>query len=80
MNDVHGQVDTGVESETALVGTEGRVVLDTITAVDLEVALVVFPGDAELDDALGDGDDLEGGAEFGVDGEELGVFEGVDEL
>lgn len=69
-----------MESETALVGTEGRVVLDTITTVNLEVSLVVFPGNAELDDTLRDGDDLEGGAEFGVDGEELGVFEGADEL
>lgn len=69
-----------MESKTALVRSEGRVVLNTITAVDLEVALVVFPDNAELDDTLGDGDDLEGGAELGVLREELGVFESAHEL
>lgn len=69
-----------MESKTTLVRTEGRVILDTVTAVDLEVALVVFPDNAELDNTLGDGDDLEGGAELGVLREELGVFEGAHEL
>lgn len=78
--DVHGQVDRGVESESALVRAEGRVVLDTESAVDLDVALVVTPGDTELDDALGDGGDGEGGAELGLLREELAVLEGAGEL
>ena len=74
------EVDSGVEAETALVGTEGRVVLHTETTVDLDLALVVLPDDAELDDALGDGDDLESLLVFVVLGEEGGGLEGGDEL
>jgi hypothetical protein len=47
-----------MESEAALVWAKGRVELDTISAVDLGLSLVVLPDDAELDDSLGDGDDL----------------------
>lgn len=75
-----GKVDGGVKSETTLVWAEGRVELDTITTVHLEVAIVVLPDDAELDDTLGDGDDLEGGAVLGVLLEEGAVLEGVVEL
>jgi len=62
---LHGQVYGGVQSEAALVRAESRVELDTIAPVDLEVALVVLPDDAELDDALGDRGDLEGGSVLG---------------
>lgn len=55
-----GQVDGRVQAETALVGAESRVELHTVALVDLALALVVLPDDAELDDALGDGDNLEG--------------------
>lgn len=79
-NNVHGQVDRGVESETALVGTEGRVILDTVATVDLEVALVVAPGDTELDNTLGDGGNSESGAELGALSEELAVLESAGEL
>ena len=41
---------------------------------------VVLPDNAELDDALGDGDDLESLLVFGVLGEEGGGLEGGDEL
>jgi hypothetical protein len=49
-----GQVDSWVKSETALVWAESRVELDTISAVDLGLQLVIFPDDTELNDALGD--------------------------
>lgn len=70
----------GVETETTLVGTQGRVELDTETAVDLELTLVVLPDDTELDDTLGDGDDLEGLAVLRVLLEEGRVLEGRGEL
>ena len=69
-----------METETALVGTESRVELHTVALVDLALALVVLPDNAELDDALGDGDDLESLLVFGVLGEEGGGLEGGDEL
>jgi hypothetical protein len=69
------QVDGGVETETTLVRAKGGVELDTETAVDLNVAFVILPDNAELDDALGDGDDLQGLAEFGLLLEESGVLE-----
>lgn len=47
-----------MEPETALVGAQRRVELHAVAAVDLELAAVVLPDDAELDDALGDGSDL----------------------
>lgn len=74
------QVDGRVESQTSLVRAEGGVELDAVAAVDLELAVVILPDDAELDDALGDGDDLEGGAVLGVLLEEGGVLEGADQL
>jgi hypothetical protein len=70
------QIDGGMESETSLVRTESRVELDTIAAVDLWLSLVILPDDTELDDTLGDGDDLQGSLVFGVLFEEGAVFEG----
>ena len=58
------QIDGGMESETSLVRTESRVELDTIAAVDLWLSLIVLPDDTELDDTLGDGDDLQGSLVF----------------
>jgi hypothetical protein len=69
-----------VEAETALVGTESGVELHAVSLLDLALALVVLPDNAELDDALGDGDDLESLLVFGVLGEEGGGLEGGDEL
>jgi hypothetical protein len=77
---LHGQVDRGVESKTTLVGAKSTVVLHTVTTVDLEVALVVVPGDTELDDTLGDGGDSEGGAVLGVLGEEGAALKGGGKL
>lgn len=48
--------------------------------VYLEVVIVVFLDDVELDDMFGDGDDFEGGVVFGVFFEEGVVFEGVVEF
>lgn len=69
-----------MESKTALVGTKSAVVLNTETTVDLEVALIVVPGYAELDDTLGDSSDGESGAVLGVLREELAVLETASEL
>lgn len=80
MINLHGQVDRGVESKTTLVGAKSTVVLHTVTTVDLEVALVVVPGDTELDDTLGDGGDSEGGAVLGVLGEEGAALKGGGKL
>lgn len=69
-----------METETTLVGAKGRVELNTVTAVDLNLTLVVLPNDTELDDALGDGSDLEGGLVLGVLLEQGGVLEGRGQL
>lgn len=74
------QVDGGVKAEATLVGAEGGVELDSEGIVDLDLALVVLPNNAELDDALGDGDDLEGVAVLGVLLEERAVLEGGGKL
>jgi hypothetical protein len=74
------QVDRRVQAETALVWAEGGVELNSVAAVDLDLVLVVFPNHPKLDDALRDGDDLEGGLVFGVLFEESAVFEGGDQL
>src|SRR5208337_2569362 len=46
------KVDRGMEAQPALVGADGAVHLDAETAVDLNVALIVEPGNAEHEDAL----------------------------
>ena len=71
-----GKIDGRVQTETALVWAEGRVELDSVAAVDLDLVLVVLPDDTELDDPLWNGDDLEGGLVFGVLFKEGAVFEG----
>jgi hypothetical protein len=76
----HGQVDCRVQTETTLVWAEGRVELNSVAAVDLDLVLVVLPDNAELDDALRDGDDLESSLVFGMLFEEGAVFEGGDQL
>jgi hypothetical protein len=47
-----GQVDRRVEADAALVGADGRGVLDAVAAIDLHLAMVIDPRDAEHDDAL----------------------------
>ena len=49
----HAQGDRRVKAQAALVGSNGRVELDAVTAVDLDLALVVDPGNTEHNDALG---------------------------
>jgi len=69
-----------VETETALVRSESRVVLDTETSVDLDLALVVLPGDTEVDDALWDGGNLESLAVLWVLLEQGAVLQGRGKL
>ncbi|BDC26056.1 hypothetical protein NB2BOR_A03470 [Bordetella parapertussis] len=49
----HRQIDRRVEAHAALEGADGRAVLDAEGAVDLGLALVIGPADAELDHAFG---------------------------
>lgn len=54
-----GEVDAGVEAQAALVWAQSRVELHTVSAVHLQVAGVVFPDYTELNDSLGNRDNLE---------------------
>ena len=83
----HTQGDRRVKAQAALVGSNGRVELDAVTAVDLNLALIVDPGNTEHDDALGLDEALQQGGllvlgvgvERRLDGaEDLG--RGLDEL
>lgn len=69
-----------MESQSALVRAQRRVELHSVASVDTQLAIVVLPGDAELQHALGDGHDLEGGAVLGVLLEEGAVLEGAGQL
>ena len=69
-----------MESETTLVWAERGVILHTVSLVDLAYVVVVLPDYAELDDTLGNGDDLKSLPVLGVLLEERGVLEGGDEL
>ena len=53
------QVDGGVETHTALVGADGGVELHAVAVVDLDLAVVVDPGNTEQDDTLGNGQTLQ---------------------
>ena len=53
------QGDGGVEAQAALVGADGAVQLHAEALVDLDLTLVVDPGDPEHDGALGLDDALE---------------------
>jgi len=76
----NGEVDRRVETKTTLVGAECGVELHAVALVDLALALVVLPYHAELDNPLGDGDDLKSLFVFGVLLEQAGALEGGDEL
>jgi hypothetical protein len=69
-----------MQSQTAFVGAESRVELDSVAAIDLEVAVVIFPDDTELDYSLRDRDDFEGYTVLGVLCEQRAIFKGADEL
>ena len=48
----NGEIDGGMEAQTALVGAYSGIVLHSEAAVDAGHALIVHPGDAELNNAL----------------------------
>jgi hypothetical protein len=54
--------------------------LHTVATVDLDVAGIILPDDAELDHTLGDRDDLERGAVLGVLLEEGAVLKSKGKL
>lgn len=66
-----GEIDGRVETETALVGAESRVELDSVASVDGERTVVPLPGDTELDHSLGDLHDIESALVFRVSGKQL---------
>jgi hypothetical protein len=69
-----------MEPQSAFVWTESRVELDSITAIDLWLSLVILPHDTKLDYAFWNRDDLQGGLVFRMLFEERAVFEGRDEF
>jgi hypothetical protein len=69
-----------MEPQTTLERAQRRVELHAISAVHLQVARIVFPDYAELDDALGNRDDLESCPILGVALEQGAVLECADEL
>lgn len=69
-----------MKSQTSLVGAKGGVELHAVSPIDLEVAGIVLPDDSELDDALGDGSDLESGPILGVLLKEGAVLESARKL
>jgi hypothetical protein len=74
------QVDSWVQTETTLVRTKRRVVLHAVSTVYLDLVVVIFPDDTELNDALWDGGNLECFLVFGVLLEEGRVLEGGGQL
>ena len=55
------KIDRGVETKTAFVWAESGVELHTVATVDLHLALVVFPDNAELNDSFRDRGNLQRG-------------------
>lgn len=54
-----GLCHAGVEADSAFIGADGIVVLYTVSHVGMDIALVVHPVHAELDDAVGDAETLD---------------------
>jgi hypothetical protein len=69
-----------MESKAPFVGANRRIELDAISAVDLGLELVIFPDDTELDDPLGNRNDLESLLVLRVLFEERGIFKGGGQL
>jgi hypothetical protein len=65
-----------VESETTLVWTKGGIELHTVSTVYLDLALVIFPGDTELNYSLRDGGNNQCLLVLWVLLEKAGVFDG----
>jgi hypothetical protein len=55
-----------VQSETTLVRTESRVELDSETPVNGNRSVIPLPGNSEVDDSLGNLDDIECSSVLGV--------------
>ena len=47
-----GEVDRGMEADTALVGADGVVELHAVADVDMHLTSIVYPGHAEGDDTV----------------------------
>ena len=60
------EIDGRMEAQAALVGPDGAVHLDTVTAIDLHVAVIVEPRHAEHDDAFGFHDAFENPSPTGI--------------
>ena len=65
-----GKVDSGVQSETTLVGTESRVELHSETPVDGDRSVIPLPSNSEVDDSLRNLNDIECSSVLGVLDEE----------
>lgn len=54
--------------------------MNSVSAIELELSLIVLPDDTELNDSFGDGNDFEGSLVLGVLLEEGAVLEGRGQL
>ena len=55
------QVDRGVESQASFIRAKGRIELYTVSTIDLDRALIIFPYYPKLNDSFRNGGDFEGG-------------------
>ena len=69
-----------METETALVWSQGGVELDTVATVDLQLVLIILPDNTELDDALRDCGDLERNLIFWILLEKRGILKSGNKL
>ena len=68
------EIDAGMEPKSAFVRTKSGIELDTKSTVHMELALVIFPGDSELNYTLWDCGDFESLLVFRILFEEGAVF------
>jgi len=76
----NGQINSRMESQSSLIRAQSGIELHAVSTVDLDLVLVVFPDDTELNDTFGDGYYGEGGFILGVLLKEGAVFEGRGKL
>jgi hypothetical protein len=69
------KVHSRVESEAALVRTECGVELNTVSAVYLDLSLIILPCDTELDNTLRNGGHFQSGFVLWMLLEKTGMFE-----
>lgn len=72
----NGQVHGRMKAQSSLVRPQCGIELHAISPIDLNLALVIFPDDAELNHSLGHGSNFQSGLVFRVLGEKGGVLEG----